>query len=362
MRTLVAGTLLALSSCSELGPTALVSRDVRWRFPLSSLFFGDPAFDGERIFLVDGERLIAIDKETGAQIWQFRSPDGGIGTEAIPVSDGKIFLYTFQTVYAFDAPTGRELWRTELSEFWSGAFLGGSVSVGADNVYAVAFGGAVYALDKEDGATRWYREISPQPTKGIEVVGLFCIGSDAQDATLPAGLLSCLDRDSGEVVWQRTIESACAGGGVSGHPMVSDGNVIVGDQCGQLLAFDLMTGTPVWSQKYATAFDADLVLDAGLGYACTRTSRCIAFSPDTGELVWQTPLRASAIEAPTLSDGILWVTDLSGSLFQMDASSGAVVVRIDPPTDGATFFSRPIVDSESVYSGGGTFYYALARP
>ena len=138
--------------------------------------------------------------------------------------------------------------------------------------------------------------------------------------------------------------------------------IIVGDQCGQLLAFDLVTGTPIWSQNYETAFDADLVLDTGLGYACTRTSSCIAFLPDTGDLVWHAPLEASAIEAPTVIDGILWVTDLSGSLFQIDAATGAIVARIDPPDDGATFFSRPVVDPETVFSGGGSFYYALARP
>jgi outer membrane protein assembly factor BamB len=88
----------------------------------------------------------------------------------------------------------------------------------------------------------------------------------------------------------------------------------------------------------------------------------MAFSLTTGDPLWQSPLLASAIEAPTVANGILWVVDLSGSLFQFDASNGALVKRLYPPDDGAGFFSRPIVDQDAVYSGGGSFFYAMERP
>ena len=361
LRNALAVGLLTASSCDG-GPTSLNSREVVWRFPLSSLFFGDPSFDDRRIFLVDRDRLIAIDRITGEEAWDFQSPNGPIGTEGIPVSNGKVFLYTDQFVYAFATESGEQLWRSQLDRFWSGAFLGGAVTAGDQLVYAVAHGGAVYALDGSTGRVVWYTEISPQPTKGIESSGLFCIGSNAQDEEIPAGALTCLSLDSGAIVWRKNIQVACTGGGVPGRPIVSGGSIIVGDQCGQLLAFDLMTGAKIWEKKYDTAFDADLVVNNGVGYACLRTSSCIAFSLDTGEILWQSPILASVLEAPTVEFGIVWVTDLSGSLFVLDASGGGQVVRLDPPDDGATFFSRPIVDRETVYTGGGSFFYALARP
>lgn len=134
---------LRLVDGRELWQTALDQRD--W---LSC--YASPVLTGELLIaLVQGRGLVALERRTGAEVWEteFRAAYQWGG----PARVGSRLLTTgdCDSLLALDAGTGEKIWETELPEYASG------VAVDAARLYAATPVGELRCHALEDGAPLW---------------------------------------------------------------------------------------------------------------------------------------------------------------------------------------------------------------
>lgn len=206
-------------------------------------------------------------------------------------------LFTMDTagdVTAFDATTGKQLWRREINVKSEGdrPAFGGGVSVAGDRVYATTGYGIVAAFDAATGNEIW-RQTFPTPLRAAPAVEggrIFIMGQDSQ--------LSALDADTGETLWQAnaTIEPASLLG--PGAPAVALGTAVAGFPSGELFALRVENGRTAWQDHLGrtarttalgalSAIVASPVIDRGRVFAIGHGGRIVALELATGQRVWE---------------------------------------------------------------------------
>lgn len=217
-----------------------------------------------------------------------------------PARDGKI--------PGFQAPAQ---WPKQLTRRWS-------VEVGSGHASPLIVGDAAYVfareideevirrLDLATGKQVW-RDSYPAPytmhpaavahgkgPKSTPVLAggmLYTLGI--------SGVLSCLDAQSGKVVWRhdfkRQYPKTSPAFGAAMSPLVADGLLIAhvgGANAGALTAFDARTGQERWKWTGdGPAYSSPLVVEvAGVQQVVTQSQRaCICVALQDGRLLWQIP-------------------------------------------------------------------------
>ena len=152
--------------------------------------FSSVAVTGGRIFTMgdraDGQYVIALDEETGKQVWATRvggvhdDPDGYGGPRGTPTVDGAS-LYAVGTdgiLVCLDSATGKERWRKNLERDFAGRMMSQwrwaeSPLVDVDRV-VVTPGGAragMVALEKATGKEIWRATIPRIGSQGADGAG-----------------------------------------------------------------------------------------------------------------------------------------------------------------------------------------------
>jgi outer membrane protein assembly factor BamB len=190
----------------------LASGDVRWTMELGTPISGAVTLDAGRALVTtlggreDPSEIVALDAESGDELWRARAEGASNLVTAPVVADGRMLtLDAFGGVLAFDAEDGRFLWRTEVvsplaprGQPFLLQGVGAPAPVSADGqVFAVDVTGRVYAFDAETGAALWDHalnrasQFSPPLLTDHHVL----VPTDS-------GALFAVDRTSGHLVWQ----------------------------------------------------------------------------------------------------------------------------------------------------------------
>jgi outer membrane protein assembly factor BamB len=84
----------------------------RWKAEVGSAN-GPPVVSGGRVYLPTIKDLVALDTKEGSVVWRF-APVEGMGPTAANVHDGVVYVTgkSADTLFAVDAESGEELWRT----------------------------------------------------------------------------------------------------------------------------------------------------------------------------------------------------------------------------------------------------------
>jgi polyvinyl alcohol dehydrogenase (cytochrome) len=164
---------------------------LKWAFgfPGVPLAFGHPSVAGGRIFVGSASGLVySLDAGTGCVHWTFQAaPDGVRGAltvAAMPGTPGRIAVWfgdLAANVYALDAATGRQIWKTRLDDFPTARATGspvlhnGRIYIGvasfeellaANPKYECCrFRGSIAALDARTGAQIWKTFTIADPAK-----------------------------------------------------------------------------------------------------------------------------------------------------------------------------------------------------
>lgn len=168
---------LATKSFPKDGPKA------RWRVETGP-GFSSLAVVGKRAYTLvlrdDDEVLVALDAESGKEAWAAKlsepdydggadagedGNDGGDGPRATPsVADGRVFVYDANLVlYAFDATSGKELWKQDIADDFDGKKIqwnnAASALVEGAHVFVVGGGEgeSLLAFEAATGKLAWKR-------------------------------------------------------------------------------------------------------------------------------------------------------------------------------------------------------------
>ena len=181
----------------------------------------------------DNTRAAASSTITAANIdsleegWRAELPDAGaLSTVPLVVGDVVYLQGGSGAVVALDRESGSVVWQTVPGGFNIGPF---GVAVGDGRVYALAGSIGVQGLDIATGEYLWDTRLTPNDTTGIDIqpvvadglviastvpisVGGIYVGGDR-------GVVSALDAETGEVVWEfDTVQ-----GDLWGNPEVNSG-------------------------------------------------------------------------------------------------------------------------------------------
>ena len=205
-----------------------------------------------KVFVLDADaQVTAFDATTGRSLWRAaaRPDDSGDPAHAggLAYADGRIFAGTgFAQVVAFDATSGKELWRQGVP-----GPVRSPPTPSAGRVLVLTIDNQCTALDAAEGTRQWVHAGIP------EVAGLLGGPSAAIDAgaaivAYSSGEIFALRPENGRVIWSDSLVQVRRSDQISGladirgNPVIDRGLVIATGNSGRTVGIDLRTGARVW--------------------------------------------------------------------------------------------------------------------
>jgi alcohol dehydrogenase (cytochrome c) len=167
------------SNVKRLVPIWNLSLDNQWGEQAQPLVYNGA------MYVTDAKATVAIDVETGKQIWKTpvdwpnemtRVVCCGVSNKGPAILDGRLFRTTLDAfVIALDMKTGKEIWRQQAAD-WKQGYSMNAAPLVANGVVITGISGAEYGTrgfldgwNAETGAHLWHRYTIPGPgEKGVE--------------------------------------------------------------------------------------------------------------------------------------------------------------------------------------------------
>ncbi len=276
------------------------------------------------------------------------SSDEGRLTASPIVYDGKVYALDAKgVVSAYAASGGSRLWQVSLAPENEKGYegFGGGLAANGGRIFATTGFGVVVALNASNGSVEWTRKIGvPLRSSPTAIDGkLFFVSTESK--------LYCLSTVDGVELWTfRGLPSnATLLNNVS--PAVEGGTVVVPYPSGELVAYNIGAGKPVWvdslsrtgggSSLASLSDPARPVIDRGIVFAVSHSGRMIATARKTGERLWTK--RVQGTQMPWPAGDLVYVVDVNGVLMAFDRRDGKVRWLTELPQ--ASRWSGPVLAS-----------------
>jgi outer membrane protein assembly factor BamB len=318
-----------------------------WIFCLVALASQGASFDWYRW---RGPDLNGISKETGwSTQWPKEGPkvlwkaSVGIGFSSITVANGRAYTLGNRsdkdTVYAFDAETGRELWKFTYNEDTDPHYYEGGTSctptVDGDAVYSISRRGELFRFEAATGKVTWQINIAKQTGAKVPEWGFASSPVVEGDLLiLNAGAAgTAVNKHTGKVVWTSGPASA---GYSSAVPFNYDNErYVVLAVLESIVAVRIRDGSKLWEYPWKTRYDvnaADPILVGNKVFISSAYNHgCALFEfkgKETAKL-WENKNMRNHFNACVLIDGHLYGVDgdagaKEASLRCLDLETGSV--------------------------------------
>ena len=299
-----------------------------------------PVVSGSRAFVLsrlgDDEVLTALEVQSGRQVWQqrYRAPyqvnpaaeSHGKGPKSTPATGGGrvVTLGINGTLSAFDAATGKPLWRKPFTgEFdASSPDFGAAMSPLIDDGLVIAHvggnkSGVLSAFEAATGAVRWQWK-GDGPGYASPVIGTFA--GTRQIITQSRSYLVGLSVADGRLLWQVPFTTSYAQNIVT--PVVFEDLVIYSGVDQPLTAVRVgaansqWSARQVWRTESVPMYMSSPVVSGGYLYGLTHRNKGQFFcvEPKTGKVLWTTKGREAENAALIASGNLLIATTTEGEL------------------------------------------------
>lgn len=321
---------------------------------------GSPIVAGGRAYAMDSQSAVsAFDAKSGKRLW--RAPltpdeedDDHIGG-GLAFDKGRVFVTTgFAQVISLDAGSGKVLWRKMLA-----GPMRTAPTVRGGRVFAMTVDNRLYALNAENGEELWTH------TGFAEIASLLGGASPAVDegavvAAFSSGELVALKVESGRVMWTQSLTTTRRTDVVStlahirGRPIIDRGRVFAISHGGMMLSIDLHSGRRIWQQEIGGLSNPWVAGD--YIFLLTNDAEVAAISRDSGSVYWVRTL--PQFEDPeTKDDPIVWsgpilasdrllVAGSLGEVYAVSPYTGRIMGKVDMPSGISV---PPVIAGGSVY-------------
>jgi len=176
---------------------------------------------------------------------------------------------------------------------------------------------------------------------------------EADNTEPPTPLVELEPRVQVETLWSRSGGSGTANQDVELVPAVEAGRVYVAGRRGDVSAFDIEGGRPVWE----TDTDAPIAGGPGVGDALvlvgTSEGNVLALDEETGELRWQAQVSSEVMAAPQARAGVAVARTVDGRLFGLNSDTGQRLWTYDRGVPVLTLrgTAAPVIDRDIVLNG-----------
>jgi outer membrane protein assembly factor BamB len=252
--------------------------------------------------------------------WRY---DSNLTLNLTPASDAaRVYLpLAGGTIVSLMGADGQLNWRSEM-----GGELSASPVADEDGVYVASetakpesgsrrATGAVRALGREGGITRWMRTLA-MPLRGGLTLGngkLFAGGSD--------GKIYAFDSKNGEVRWLYDY-----GQPFNSQPVLSRSRLYIGSEDGNLLALDERTGKLLWHFRTKGAVRAPVANGNDTVYFGSGDGYVYAVNATTGRRIWRTRTGAG-VQAVVRAGEQLLVASLDNFVYRFSLTGARLWKR-----------------------------------
>jgi outer membrane protein assembly factor BamB len=264
-------------------------------------------------------------------------------TNLTPASDNQTIYLPLSsgTLIALSAADGRLKWRTDSGGDFSVSPIADERNVYVATEYREGNGeqaplrGALRAISKDTGVTRWMRTLSA-PIRGQMVASglrLFAGGTD--------GRLYAFDKGSGISVWINQY-----GQPFSAQPIAFDDRLYVAGDAVTLLGLEQASGKLIWRYRMRSAISCPVAVANDVVYIGSSDGYVSAISESRSKLLWRHRTGAAVQAVIVVDDGLL-AASLDNFAYLLSLRRGAIVWRQLLPgrtaarpytsTDGALF-------------------------
>lgn len=288
-----------------------------WRTDTDARIASGPSLNGSSVLVgtLDGE-VIALNRANGKEIWRVKLSSE---VQSAPAGDGNVLVVKTidGRIYGLSADKGQKLWAFDrtvpnltLRGLSAPLVIGDRVYVGMDN-------GRLTALHLVDGSAIWEQAVAfgtgRTELERLTDIDAELLSNGSSICVVSFGNeLACLDAESGQVLWRRSVRS------YSGIALLDD-QLVVTDENGVVWAFDAKTGISTWKQEGLlyrklsppTAFAGRIVVGDFEGYLHW-------LDPKDGKLVARSKPASDPIRAQMLvANDLLYVMDADGGIYAM---------------------------------------------
>ena len=238
---------------------------------------------------------------------------------------GQIEAYdTTSQKMLWDFPSGQQAKTIKLAGIYSTPVLD------SQTLYFGAYDGNIYALDQSSGQFRWAFNT------GSPIIGGILLKDGTLYTANSNGRVLALRASDGQKLWQQQ-----AGQRVWSTPIDAGNLIVVTSMDKSVYAFDTQGGL-AWHSRVAQAAIASTPSTTGGQITFGAfDKRFYAIQQSTGDKLWDSPTAGSWFWTRGLvSGGDLYAGNLDGSVYDIDASSGALKWHTDL---GAPIRSAPVL-------------------
>jgi outer membrane protein assembly factor BamB len=277
------------------------------------------AMDDTRVYIpLEGERLIALSRETGATAWTV-----DIESAWPPVvRDGVVYLAASDELHALDAATGEHKWRVPL-----GRGPMAPMALVKDVLVALVTPDEVWAFRSSDGVRLWGQSLG-----GSVGPASMAVGANGIYIAIGDRLVRVMLAD-GAVRWDKTLPGSLR------SPALARDRVFVGSTTNDFYAFEPDKGALVWRWRFGgdvmgAAANESLVVVASLDNIVRGLRR------SNGNQAWKQAMTTRPAESPQIVDGVVVVASLA-SLVSFNAETGEPIGSFDGPFE---LQGTPLID------------------
>ena len=214
---------------------------------------------------------------------------------------------------AIDAETGRELWRQK-----GPGPIASTPAIDGPRILVSSHAGTVSAYRRTDGKLRWrLRTGGKVESSPVVVDGVAYFGTTT-------GRLFAVNSASGKVRWAYDT-----GGRINSSPSVTRDRVCVSTYAGSVLCVRKANGRELWTtfvERDAFRLDSFYSSASSDGrrlFATTRSGKTVAFSLATGKQLWSFQMGGWGYATPMVADGFVYVSAFDGGVRALKAENGA---------------------------------------
>jgi outer membrane protein assembly factor BamB len=195
--------------------------------------------------------------------------------------------------YKFDF-RGKQVWRHETANKKYGIHATGAIA--GDNIYFGDYDGYFYSLNKFSGKINWKKKLGDAIGSSAAVFEKYIYLSI--ETHHPArGQVFCIDKENGQVIWQSRKLGGHAHSSVSFS--LDHEHVYVGDNSGQLSAFDRKSGVDLWVTKLNGAIKSTPSVVEDKIYVTTWGKALYKINSKNGQVVSKLLLKSKSQSTPT---------------------------------------------------------------